>query len=185
MDWGVLDLTSYGNDLVAGGEFYLAGGNPALSVARWDGTSWSPLGAGTDDAVFALAPQQERLFAGGYFTHAGDAPANYVAAWEDQSTAVRGPARAVPLALQVLPCPTRGPCRISFARRSSGVVSAQIVNALGQVVRSLHAFAPTAGGCDLSFDGRDDAGMRLPAGIYLTRVRAGNETAAGRMVILN
>jgi len=41
-------LTLYHGELVAGGEFVRAGGQPALTslVARWDGANWYPLGAG-------------------------------------------------------------------------------------------------------------------------------------------
>lgn len=39
-------LGSYGNDLVVGGRFTAAGGQPMQHVARWDGSSFQPLGAG-------------------------------------------------------------------------------------------------------------------------------------------
>jgi hypothetical protein len=35
-------------DLIAGGEFVLAGSTPSYYVARWNGTTWQPLGAGLD-----------------------------------------------------------------------------------------------------------------------------------------
>ncbi|HEX5031039.1 MAG TPA: hypothetical protein VFY90_11905 [Tepidiformaceae bacterium] len=40
----VLALTADATTLVAGGEFLSAGGVPAVNVARWNGTTWSPLG---------------------------------------------------------------------------------------------------------------------------------------------
>src|SRR5262245_61075890 len=49
-------LTSLANgDLVVGGEFTSAGGISASRVARWNGTTWSPLGSGCSDTVRALA----------------------------------------------------------------------------------------------------------------------------------
>jgi len=50
----VLDDGS-GPALFAGGRFTHAGGVPASNIAKWDGTNWSPVGAGFDDTVYALA----------------------------------------------------------------------------------------------------------------------------------
>jgi hypothetical protein len=67
-------------ELFVGGNFTEAGGQPASGVAKWDGATWSPLGAGVDLFVNALAigPSGE-LFAGGDFSQAGGQPANNVA----------------------------------------------------------------------------------------------------------
>ncbi|MBF9143303.1 T9SS type A sorting domain-containing protein [Hymenobacter properus] len=73
-------------DLYAGGSFTEAGGAPAFGVARWNGTSWNPLGTGTANGVngavaaLAIAPNGD-LYVGGSFAQAGGAPANNVARW--------------------------------------------------------------------------------------------------------
>jgi hypothetical protein len=75
--------------LYAGGSFATAGDVMASNIARWDGTAWSGLGAGTNNAVIALAvydadgdgPQPAVLVAGGGFTQADGLPANRVAQW--------------------------------------------------------------------------------------------------------
>ncbi len=79
-------------DLYAAGFFASAGGMPANRVARWDGATWSALGAGTNGPVFSLAtfdedaggPLGEALYIGGLFTTAGGVVslANYVARWD-------------------------------------------------------------------------------------------------------
>jgi hypothetical protein len=70
--WGpfpyVTSLATHGDDLIAGGQFATAGGAPASNIARWDGSGWSALGAGTDGQVLALASQGGQLIAGGTFT---------------------------------------------------------------------------------------------------------------------
>lgn len=43
------------NELIAAGSFTTIGGVAAKNVARWDGTSWQPLGAGVPYPVFSLA----------------------------------------------------------------------------------------------------------------------------------
>ena len=75
-----------GETLIAGGEFTSAGGAPASYIASWDGTSWSPLGVGTDDEVETLGVFDdgtgEALYAGGNFTFAGGLIVDYIARWD-------------------------------------------------------------------------------------------------------
>jgi hypothetical protein len=61
---------------VAGGSFNTAGGVSAFGIARWDGTTWSPLGSGISAGyVFALTtlPNGD-VVAGGDFYFAGAQP---------------------------------------------------------------------------------------------------------------
>jgi hypothetical protein len=83
LDWlsGVHALTSYDNQLIAGGCFTTAGDVTANHIAAWDGLSWSSLGSGTGDGVLALTVYNNQLIAGGYFFTAGDTPGNNIAAW--------------------------------------------------------------------------------------------------------
>src|SRR5690606_41027299 len=66
--------------------FTQAGGGAASGTARWNGTTWSPLGAGVStgglDGVNAMAVDGEKLYVTGYFTTAGGEPANAIAKWE-------------------------------------------------------------------------------------------------------
>lgn len=72
--------------LFAGGNFDAAGASPAGNIARWDGTSWSQLGLGTNSAIRHLAAFDDgrgpALYAGGFFTEAGGVPASRVARWD-------------------------------------------------------------------------------------------------------
>ena len=76
-----------GDALYIGGTFYKAGTVFASNIVKWDGATWSPLGAGVDDAVFALAKFDDgggaALYVGGEFDHAGGvAGHNYVTKWD-------------------------------------------------------------------------------------------------------
>lgn len=81
-------------DVVAGGEFTTAGGATANCVARWNGTTWSPLGSGlgggTSLNATALLPGRG-LFAGGMFSTAGGSTTSSWALWTD--TGVPWPAQ--------------------------------------------------------------------------------------------
>jgi hypothetical protein len=76
-----------GKALYAGGTFRLAGGVPAINIARWDGTSWAALGTGVGgtSGVRALKVfddgSGDELFVGGFFMGAGGVAANHIAKW--------------------------------------------------------------------------------------------------------
>ena len=79
-----------GPALYAGGSFTTAGGVAANRVARWNGFSWSKLGAGLsggewDGWVRALTVFNDgtgaALYAGGYFTESGGRRTPYIARW--------------------------------------------------------------------------------------------------------
>src|SRR5262249_35233766 len=59
------------------------------ALARWDGASWSPLGAGVDHYVFALRVHDDgsgpALYAAGRLFNAGGASANRIARWNGTS----------------------------------------------------------------------------------------------------
>jgi hypothetical protein len=82
-------LTIHNGDLIAGGVFASAGGQPASAIARWNGVSWEPLGEGFGHNrgdipwVAALTIYDNQLIAAGSFTTAGGQPAINIAAWHD------------------------------------------------------------------------------------------------------
>jgi hypothetical protein len=75
-----------GPALYAGGDFTVAGGVAANFIARWDGSSWSPLGCGVNGEVHALGVYDDgggpALYAGGAFTIAGNVTARRIAKWD-------------------------------------------------------------------------------------------------------
>jgi hypothetical protein len=96
---GVYDDGS-GPGLYAGGSFYSAGGVTVRNVARWDGTTWSPLsgpsGTGVAGSVHAFAVFDDgtgpALYVGGYFQSAGGVTVKHVAQWDGTTwTALIGP----------------------------------------------------------------------------------------------
>ncbi len=79
-----------GTGLYAGGDFTIAGGTPALYIARWNGSSWSAVGSGMNNVVNALAWDGTGLYAGGDFTIAGGTPVNCIARWNGSSWSALG-----------------------------------------------------------------------------------------------
>ncbi|MBS0195704.1 MAG: hypothetical protein JSR77_03005 [Planctomycetes bacterium] len=60
----VTHLTVWNDRLIAAGSFTSIGGSAANRIAAWDGTRWSPLGAGLPAATTGLAVFQNNLYAG-------------------------------------------------------------------------------------------------------------------------
>ena len=87
-------------DLYVGGNFTQAGGVAANNVAKWNGTVWSALGAGTANGliggashytVFCLAVSTTGdVYAGGVFSQAGGVPAFCVAKWDGTAWSALG-----------------------------------------------------------------------------------------------
>jgi hypothetical protein len=88
----VADLIAFddgsGPALWVGGDFHTAGGVPAAHVARWDGTSWSALGAGASHRVTALEVFDDgagdALFLAGEFVAFDGVPSAHIARWGDR-----------------------------------------------------------------------------------------------------
>ena len=91
----VASLTEFddgsGTALYAGGEFTAAGGVASSSVAKWNGSSWSPMDNGLTALsypvrVTALSGYDDgsgaALYAGGQFTTMGGQAADYIAKWD-------------------------------------------------------------------------------------------------------
>jgi hypothetical protein len=88
----VFDLRVRNGELFVAGTFsyagapqYTEGAVAALHVARWNGTSWLPLGSGTDNAVATLHEHDfggsSELVIGGWFEMAGGVPNGHYARW--------------------------------------------------------------------------------------------------------
>lgn len=78
---GSVKLGVAGNDLIATGNFTPASGAPANRIARWDGSAWTPLGAGLDDYGLTVTSAGSEIYAGGVFSTAGCNSSPYFARW--------------------------------------------------------------------------------------------------------
>lgn len=68
--------------VAAAGFFSTAGGVSASNIARWNGSTWSPLAAGMNSSVSTLTMMPSGdLLVGGAFWYAGDVQAYHVARW--------------------------------------------------------------------------------------------------------
>ena len=78
----VFCFTELNGDLIVGGRFTVAGGQPADRVASWNGTVLAAVGSGVNNQVDALAVLNGKLLAAGNFNYAGTTPAILIAQWD-------------------------------------------------------------------------------------------------------
>jgi hypothetical protein len=84
----------------------------------------------------------------------------------------------------VEPSPTRGGARLRYRLARAGEARLAIHDARGRLVRGLLAGRVEAGEHDVAFDGRDDAGRPLAAGIYFVALDSGGARDARKFVRL-
>jgi hypothetical protein len=77
----VYSMVLSGTNLIVGGTFSVAGGDTAKNIALWNGTTWSPVGGGTDSAINSLTIVGTNIYAAGKFTKAGGISTNHYARW--------------------------------------------------------------------------------------------------------
>jgi hypothetical protein len=111
--------------------------------------------------------------------------------WPDGSTTegafleLRLQGRPVRLALQPLrPNPFRDRTTLRFVLPRPGQVSIRILDVTGRRVRTLLDGALPAGSHELVWDGRNDRGRRVAAGLYLVTMRSGEGMRHRRVLLL-
>jgi hypothetical protein len=82
------------------------------------------------------------------------------------------------------PNPFDGATTVSFGLERSGPVQLAVYGVDGRRVRRLIGWSLEAGPHSIAWDGRDDSGRRVPAGMYLFRLEASGKNWTGRTVRL-
>lgn len=87
------------------------------------------------------------------------------------------------IAPTVSPNPSVGECEIEFALKTAAPVSVVILDVSGRLIRHLLDGPHPAGDYSLIWDGRDDDGREVPAGIYFARMVTSEAATTGRIVL--
>jgi hypothetical protein len=81
------------------------------------------------------------------------------------------------------PNPFRDVTRIQFQLAGESAVALRVIDASGRVVRNLDQRSLPAGHHAIVWDGKDDAGREVPAGVYLYRIGSIAGSARGKLVV--
>lgn len=82
------------------------------------------------------------------------------------------------------PNPSSGAARATFALAADARVELRVHDVAGRRVRTLDAGALPAGRHQLSWDGRDDAGRAVRAGLYFVGLQAGGRSIGARRLLI-
>jgi flagellar hook assembly protein FlgD len=82
------------------------------------------------------------------------------------------------------PNPAAASTTIRYRLGTGGPVSLRIFDVSGRLVRSLFEGQQGAAEHRLPWDGRDDAGLQVPSGVYFYRLNAAGKEAVERVVII-
>jgi len=151
-------------DLYAGGIITQSGTIPINNIARWNGSTWSNLGTGTNKNVLAAAfGPNGKLYVGGSFSTTGDGskPMANFGIYDPNAPLATAAAKAAPAA-QLYPNPAHNTATLRLpagAPRQPLTLS----DALGRTVRRYPA--PATAEAELDLRG-------LPAGSYVVRCGA-------------
>ncbi len=83
------------------------------------------------------------------------------------------------------PNPFSASTRITYTLKEALPLRLEIFNAKGQKVRTLLDASGNAGSHSVLWDGRDEAGKPVAAGVYLARLSAGTQHGTRKMLLLN
>jgi len=157
--------------LIAGGELFVGGylrdaspPHTQIGIAHWKGNEWEELGSGTNGPVNAVLAHGGALYVGGAFTTAGGKGSYSIARWDGL------PAPVVKAALlPAAPNPFRASTTFSYTLPASGSVRVSVFDLRGREVVVLQKGSPPQGVHAVTWDGRDEEGRVLPAGVYFLR----------------
>jgi hypothetical protein len=85
---------------------------------------------------------------------------------------------------QNVPNPWASGTGISYTLPREAQVALRVYNPTGQLVRSLIHGKESAGFKQVAWDGRDEAGRRVPSGVYFYRLQAGAFSDTKKMVVI-
>ena len=188
-DQSVYSLTRSGDRLYAGGFFLTVFGQPRQHLASFDIshgrllTNWSPTLGRPFGSTFAysIAAASNRVAVGGLFDWANGVYNPYLAVFDDQSppaVAVGEDATVTSPGLAVQPTFVQGAATISFTLTRFSSPTLDVVDVQGRLVHRVLSGASIAPGTHrISLDA-----SRLPAGVYLLRLRDGVNTSSTRFV---
>jgi hypothetical protein len=101
------------------------------------------------------------------------------------SAASTASARPGGFAPRLTPNPMRTSASLGFALDRPGTVQIRVFDLGGRLVRTLPILSQASAGWNVvAVDGRADDGAPLRAGVYLYEVRAGEQRAVGRFVVI-
>ncbi len=146
--------------------------------------------SGTTSADFILTPiQRDEILAGLYYVniHTANFPGGEIRGQIGNASAADaadGAPGETSDGILALPNPSRGAAILRYQAAREEVGELGVYTAEGRRVRTLVNGPIGAGRHEVAWDGRDEAGVPVPSGIYFYLLRAGGRSASGRLTMV-
>ena len=187
VDGPVRGLTGGVGGLFVVGDFGSAGGQPAVHLARWNGSAWDSPGDldAPADVVLGVGSQ---LFLGGEFVRAGGHDSHHFARWQGTVTAGPGASPTVVSARLEPPYPNPFNPQTTFRYyvAHAGHVRLAVFDLRGRHVKTLvdgHQ-SPVPGGQSVVWSGDAEDGRRVGSGVYFVQLIAGDQRLGQTVVMI-
>ena len=82
------------------------------------------------------------------------------------------------------PNPFKGQLSISYQVATRGVISVQVYDVMGRLVRNVARGVYDPGYYTVHWDGKDDIGRKVPAGVYFVKFKADDYQKVEKTVLL-
>ncbi len=171
LDNSVFALTRANDGVYIGGNFGLAGTTLVHNLTHWNGKTFLDVAGGVNNSVNAMGTDASNLYLGGWMegVGTGNTPSFHFASLKGAGADVTSVA-IDRNEFSVYPNPSTGVLTIQLPQQHSGAITVEILNTLGEKVRSIELSKGAGSSDDLSID----AGS-LPNGSYFLRlVNAGS-----------
>lgn len=183
-DGTVLALATDASSVYAGGSFYQLGGERRLGFGALDtGTGlvqpWDP---GIPGSTRTLKLHEGMFFAAGSSIRYQSPHGSFAVFTAGTTDVASGPVRAPAAGIRAFPNPSRADVVLRFALPRRGEADVAIHDLAGRAVRRLARGVRNAGPQEIAWDGRDESGERVGAGVYFARVTAGAERMVAKVL---
>ena len=190
MNGAVQAIATFGTSVYIGGTFTTVGSETRNRIAAVHNatalpTAWNPDATGGIPSgwVYALHKKSGTVYAGGVFTDiAGVHHPHFAGILDGAITSVESePRPAAAPAILAAPNPFHEATRIRFSLATGATADVAVYDVAGRRLRELHHGWLSSGRHERAWDGRDDAGRPLAAGVYFLGVRTGAEVLRSKV----
>ena len=174
----VMSLATIRGLLYVGGELTIDE-VPGHYMAMWDGHQWTGLGSGLNGPANSIVEHQGSIYFGGPFTTAGGRASFGLARW---SRTIPVPPTRAPSIAMAGPNPFRVSADLSFWMGRAGSARVGVYDIQGRQIALLADGHRGEGLHQVRWNGKDDEGNGVPAGVYFVRVKT-EEGESSRKII--
>jgi hypothetical protein len=157
---------------------------------HWDGSSWTEVPASVPGATYVLRSGGMEIVGDcdiwtvGFWT-LEDGITSFTLAERLRDSSVASVEPASPAWSQILcPNPFRPGDAIELASTASAAGSIALHDIRGRLVRTIELSPGDGGARSVTWDGRTDAGVAVPTGMYFASVRAGTERVTRKLLLV-